>query len=715
MKKRTKLRGLAIALTICYFGAAQAQVSFTDVAVKKGLTYKGKSFGSSWGDLNQNGYPDLYMSCHMNFSDPFYDNDFPHIFLNLDGVFFQKHILDGFDIGDWHGAGLFDFDNDGDLDIYNMVGGSGGNIFLVNNGTFNLINQAQMYNVDYYGGRGRTPSFLDIDNDGYIDILLNNADNSDGSMPTAILRNNEGTDFTDVSIETELAQTTSVFSSVANFGAPDGGIDILTRRERIEILNIHNGKFEFKGSLPPGAVADAATGDFNGNLKTDIILARGRKLSELIANGNTGFLGIMELTSNDPEVSISFQAGDSLSLWFALRQPISFEVHIGAESGWMSDINETIVLYAQADSLAGVSNEANYSTETGHLSIDFNDGTWTIKVRTKLNFTWAVSLDVTSNEPITNFTSVGFKTPQERNLQDALFFNLGNYEFEQAIQPAFLEAINSAAVLVSDFDNDMDLDIYFHSGGFAQNAENYLLVNDGEGNFTRVDGAWGATGFNGGVGESATVVDYNNDGFMDIFLANGKGIFFLQDGGLNLYENSGNSNHWVKLVLKGVQSNPAGIGTRVYAYAGGKAQVRTQTAGIHWVSQNDTRPHFGLAENTVVDSLILHWPSGIVQKLYDVEADQILTIVEDETVDVHAPALSGKFEVYPVPSNGLIHVVCDDPIKLIEVYNPLGQAILSHEPKGSLMQYDFELPTGSYLVRITDIEGGVGVQKVIVK
>ena len=713
MKESLLFAGSVLALITLCFNNTQAQVVFTDVAVEKGLTYQGKTFGSSWGDLNGNGYPDLYMSCHMNNFDPFYENDIPRIYYNESGDLFQEQVLEGFSTNDWHGAGLMDLNNNGSLDIYNTVGGSGGNILLINNGSFEPINRAQEFNADYDGGRGRTPAFFDVDNDGFIDVMLNNV--TDPNMPTALLRNDGGTSFIDASVETDLVQLAAVFSSVANIGAPPGRHDVLTVRNGVDIYSIEDEKFVFQNKLDIGSINDIVTGDFNGNLKTDVFVARGKKLSEIIHSDDGGIKGVLQLTENDPVVSISFQAGDSLQLWFAPRQPVEYEVHFGASEAWTKSDAEGLNVELNSESLTVDSLQMDFPDNICHLSVYFKNGIWTVSTRTRTGLNWAVGLELTSNAPITDLSTSGIRTAQENYLQDVFYFNLGNYEFEQVLSPALLEAINSAAVVAADFDNDMDLDIYVHGGGFAKNAVNYLLVNDGEGNFTRVDGAWGATGYNGGLGESATVVDYNNDGFMDIFLANGKGIFHLFDAGLSLYENSGNSNHWLKLVLKGNQSNPAGIGARVLAYAGGKAQVRTQTAGMHWVSQNDSRIHFGMGQNAVVDSVIIHWPSGIVQKLFNLQVDKIMTVVETEQIGGYdrLPRVA-RFRVQVMPSSAGIKVISDDPIKTIDVFNVPGQEIKSRVLSGGVLQHELKLATGVYLIRLINESGAVGVQKVFV-
>jgi hypothetical protein len=124
--------------------------------------------------------------------------------------------------------------------------------------------------------------------------------------------------------------------------------------------------------------------------------------------------------------------------------------------------------------------------------------------------------------------------------------------------------------------------------------------------------------------------DYDNNGFLDLFVANTGGqVNFL-------YRNNGNSNNWVVFKLVGTASNRAAIGAkvRIKATIGGKTfwQMREISGGNG--CQNDLRAHFGLGDSTNVTTLRIEWPSGVVQEFTDVAAKQFLTIWEP-------PALRG--------------------------------------------------------------------------
>jgi hypothetical protein len=135
------------------------------------------------------------------------------------------------------------------------------------------------------------------------------------------------------------------------------------------------------------------------------------------------------------------------------------------------------------------------------------------------------------------------------------------------------------------------------------------------------------------VRRGACFGDYDNDGSTDAFIVTlgGKGIL------LHNTPPAGKRNHWLTIKLVGTRSNRDGYGASLEAIAGDLHQWVQATSASGYLSQNDPRPHFGLAQHTIVDTLTIHWPSGTVQTLHDVKADQVLKITEP-TAPALAPA-----------------------------------------------------------------------------
>ena len=87
----------------------------------------------------------------------------------------------------------------------------------------------------------------------------------------------------------------------------------------------------------------------------------------------------------------------------------------------------------------------------------------------------------------------------------------------------------------------------------------------------------------------------------------------------------------------GKASNRGGVGTRLRLTAGGRTQVREIRAGSSYLSQNDPRAHFGLGGATTVDKLEVRWPSGRVEVLERIAADQLITLAEGEGIRAALP------------------------------------------------------------------------------
>ena len=177
-------------------------------------------------------------------------------------------------------------------------------------------------------------------------------------------------------------------------------------------------------------------------------------------------------------------------------------------------------------------------------------------------------------------------------------------------------------VIMEDFDNDGLVDILFTSTGDAHR----LFHNLGGLTFTDVS----ATAFpaaSPGM-QSAAVGDVNRDGFLDILggFANG---FNSWSGTENiLFVNGGNSHHFLSIRLVGDSSHINGIGARVEIHGPFGLQVREVRSGESYGVMHSLNAHFGLGNNPVIDSLIVRWPSGVVDIFSNPGVDKFLTIQE---------------------------------------------------------------------------------------
>jgi len=239
---------------------------------------------------------------------------------------------------------------------------------------------------------------------------------------------------------------------------------------------------------------------------------------------------------------------------------------------------------------------------------------------------------------------------------------------------------------VGDYDLDGNLDIF--KTHFADDT-NVLYHNDGKGNFDDVTIRTGLGVETRYVGWGAGVVDLDNDGYPDLFVATGSvypeverrlpaypfrtprlvfrnlgdGRFeeLIEEAGSGVsaphasrgcafgdFDNDGDmdilvmnmneppsllrnevsgSHHWLKVLLVGVQTNRSAIGTRLVARYGGHRQVQEVSAQSSFYSANDRRLHFGLGTESTAD-LTIRWTNGATETIPNVAADQLVTIRE---------------------------------------------------------------------------------------
>jgi enediyne biosynthesis protein E4 len=103
------------------------------------------------------------------------------------------------------------------------------------------------------------------------------------------------------------------------------------------------------------------------------------------------------------------------------------------------------------------------------------------------------------------------------------------------------------------------------------------------------------------------------------------------DGAANVLRNDGgNRNNFVVISLIGSKSNRSGFGARVKVIAGDLVQVAERRSGGSYISQNDTRLHFGLEKRTKVDAIEVRWPNGAVEKFTNLPANTFISIREGE-------------------------------------------------------------------------------------
>ncbi|MBC7407717.1 MAG: CRTAC1 family protein, partial [Arcicella sp.] len=184
----------------------------------------------------------------------------------------------------------------------------------------------------------------------------------------------------------------------------------------------------------------------------------------------------------------------------------------------------------------------------------------------------------------------------------------------------------------ADFDNDGDVDLYVSNGDLNPNCvpmADFYFEND-KGHFQEKASFVGLNDY--GIGRGSVVFDYDKDGDLDILVVNQKAILdYPVESVTHLYRNDSPKGNWLKIALKGTQSESHGLGSRVEVVAGGKHMIREiDGGGSSHISQNSTIAHFGLGAATIVDSIIIKWTGGKQQILTNQKINRFIIITESQ-------------------------------------------------------------------------------------
>lgn len=182
----------------------------------------------------------------------------------------------------------------------------------------------------------------------------------------------------------------------------------------------------------------------------------------------------------------------------------------------------------------------------------------------------------------------------------------------------------------ADFDHDGDLDLFIANGDLNPNCHpmrnNYLQNNYNT--FTDIARSVGLQDY--GIGRGSVIFDIENDGDMDLLVVNQKPVKpYPIPSKTILYRNDSTTGNWLKVALQGTQAETHGIGSRVEVFIGKRHMIREiDGGGSSHLSQNSTIAHFGLGTATTVDSIVVRWTGGKRQVVKAQNANQSLTITE---------------------------------------------------------------------------------------
>ncbi len=210
----------------------------------------------------------------------------------------------------------------------------------------------------------------------------------------------------------------------------------------------------------------------------------------------------------------------------------------------------------------------------------------------------------------------------------ALYKNLGSGVFQDITRRSGVADHFSGkgqwGAALFDYDNDGDLDI-FTANGTAEELilqPPLLLENDGKGRFISVGPSVADYFKTRRSGRAAAILDFNDDGNLDIMVSH----IDLEATAALLRNNGGNGNHWIGLTLIGKYGKVSALGARVSVTSEGKRQVKINQPANAYLTYNDPRIHFGLGSAAVVESIEILWPDGDKEVFLNLAADQYVIL-----------------------------------------------------------------------------------------
>ena len=512
------------------------------------------------------------------------------------GVLFEHHEFLREQVAMGGGAIAFDYNSDGFQDIY-ILDSEGPNALYRNNGDRTFTEAARAAGVNDVEGRGNGACAADYDNDGDQDLFVTNYGTS------KLFRNTGVGTFEDVTADIGLQEPDDSYRATGCAWGDydrDGFLDLIIARHVDERAPNMLDDLDFMPAVRP-------LGLFHGSRD-----GRFANVTELL--GNT--LGPATFIPTEPFGNI----------WGAGYQP-----------GWLDYDNDgDLDLYVVND--FGIHIRGNVFWR--------NDGPSTDAGWTFTDISAASGADARifgMGLAVGDYDLDGFFDMFVTNIgQQVLLRNNGDGRaFTDQTSAAGLDMARIGTsdrvgwgTLFFDYDNDGDEDLYVVSGfleipesqrDFDPPAElkeqpNVLMRNEGQGTFTDVSAISGAD--DRGMGRGGVFLDINNDGCLDLLVVNlGQEARLLQN-------TCDSGNNWLTIETVGTASNRDGIGARIAVSAGGATQIREIASGRGNMGQNMRAAHFGLGASGVADLVTVSWPSGVVQSLTDVPANQRLTVTE---------------------------------------------------------------------------------------
>ncbi|MDE0322476.1 MAG: CRTAC1 family protein [Candidatus Poribacteria bacterium] len=507
-------------------------------------------------------------------------------FKHNSGATEHKHIIETMGSG----GVFFDYDTDGDVDLYFVDSGNVpqgnpqafGNVLYRNEGDGRFTDVTEISGTGDTG-YGMAASAGDIDNDGDPDLYVANF------RQDKLYRNNGDGTFTDITEAAGIDNTLWSIGAVYLDFDVDGDLDIF-------IVNY----LVYETSMPvttyKGIVGYGHPRSYEG---TPDVLYRN--------NGDGTFTNIAETAG----VTNSVEGRGMAAVAWDYDQDGLPDIYVA------NDTNRNFLYHNNGD---GTFTDESTFIGVGYDERGVAEGSMGIDCADYDGDGW-FDLIVANSEKATLYKN-----------EEGLFFL--DATADSGLEQPTLPFIGFSPLFL-DYNNDGHLDMFCANGNpqdvvellvdhdtYAQRDQ--MFQNNGDGTYSDISETAGAYFSEELVGRAAATADYDNDGDMDIVIMNSnqRAVLLRNDGG--------NRKNWLGIKLVGTQSNRDGIGAKVTLTTENMTQIREVKSGSSYASGSDTRLLFGLGESQHVKKVSIVWQSGTLQELEAISANQILTIVESE-------------------------------------------------------------------------------------
>lgn len=283
-----------------------------------------------------------------------------------------------------------------------------------------------------------------------------------------------------------------------------------------------------------------------------------------------------------------------------------------------------------------------------------------------------------------------------------------------------------------DFDNDGDMDLFVGASSLAMDINNnfksdHRIMRNDNGMFTEVTDGSGISVLTSTSTETVTF-DFDNDGNLDlvsggnILFGNGDMTFTLYTsvfpgsgsyGDLNndgfidsfnsgsIYLNNAESNHnWIKIHTTGTVSNINGIGARVEVHTPSGIKIRDVKSGDGFRYMNSLNTHIGIGTDATINSIVIYWPSGIIDTINNPTINGSLEIIEGETLSLEN-SLTNELVIYPNPAKDVLNISSlelNDSM-LYTIFDITGKRVMNSKLNNSSIDIS-KLSPGNYIIRI---------------